>query len=277
MRKTSHVFIAAACLLAAAGVRAAPDALQIVVCAPGSPGTTDEARPSVDAFATAVSAKARVPVTAVYDPSEDGGAKRLAQAGIGIVSLPFFLKHEKALGLHARLIAVQKGRPALEKWALVAQKGRVKDAAGLAGFTLMANTAFAPAFIRGVVLGSYGKLPADVKLVQSVAILSALRRAANGDPIAVVADGPQEASLASLPFAAKLDVVTRSPPVPAGLVVTIDARVSAAQWKPVEAALLGLHGEETGAHALAGVQMDRFVALDEKALDAARTAFASAQ
>jgi len=92
----------------------------------------------------------------------------------------------------------------------------------------------------------------------------------------VVLDGTQEAALASLPFAAKLEVVTRSPPAPAGLVVTIDARMPATTWRGLERALLGMASDKAAAAALDGVQIARFAAVDDKALGQARRAFADA-
>jgi len=268
--------VATALALGGSPAQAAPDKQTLVVCSPGSPGSTDEAQPRMDAFAAEISKTAHVPLAAVYDPSDDGGVSRLKAAGIGMVSLPFFLQHEQALGLHPRLQVVEKGRPALERWALVAQKGKVADAAGLAGFTIATNIAFAPGFIRGPVLGGFGALPADVKIVQSAAVLSALRKAANGDPIAVLLDATQEASLATLPFGAKLEVIAHSLPVAAGVIATIDARMPDATWQALSRSLLGLSKDKAAAETLEAIQLTGFVALDDKALAAARKAFADA-
>ncbi len=231
----------------------------------------------MDAFANALSAKSGGAIAAVYDPSDTGGATRIEKAGIAIVSLPFFLAHEKELGLHARLQAVQKGRPALERWTLVAQKGRIKRADALAGFTIVSGAAFAPGFVRAAVQGGIGALPANVKLVQSGAVLSALRKAADGEATVVLLDGAQSASLASLPFASKLEIVARSPGWPAGLVVTVDSRMPAKTWGSIEAALLSLGSDPAGAAAMNGLQMERFTPVDEQALTSAREAYARAQ
>jgi hypothetical protein len=273
---SSKITLVAVLGFGATAVAGATQDAQLVVCSPGSPGTTDDAQPAMDTLAAAVSAAAGGAITAVYDPSDAGGAKRIEKAGVAIVSLPFFLKHEKELGLHARLEAVQEGRPALERWALVAQKERIKDANALAGFTIVSSTAFAPAFVRGSVLSGFGTLPGDVKLVQSGSVVSALRRAAAGDAVAVVLDGPQQTSLASLPFASRLDVVTHSPPMPAGLVVTVDARIPAKTWSSIEAALLALATDRTGAAALAAIHVARFAPLDDQALATARKAYSGA-
>ena len=270
-------FFVGAILAIAVTVYAASDEQTLVVCSPGSPGTTDEAQPRMDALASALGSKiGGGGITAVYEPGDAGGVKRFESASLGIVSLPFFLAHEKELGLHARLEAVQKGRPALERWTLVAQKGRVGKAESLSGMTIVSSSGFAPDFVRGAI-AQLGAVPAGVKIVQSSAVLSALRKAAAGQPIAVLLDGPQAASLASLPFAAKLETVTASPAWPAGLVVSVDAKVSAKEWAPIQSALLGLGADRTGAAVLEGLQMEHFAALDEAALASARKAFARAQ
>jgi ABC-type phosphate/phosphonate transport system substrate-binding protein len=272
MRTSIQAAVVVSLVICAFAVAAAPQTLLLVVSSPGSPGSRDEAQPRMDAFASALSAKTGTAITAVYEPSEAGGVKRIANAQLALVSLPFFLAHEKELGLHPRMVAVQEGRPVLESWALVAQKGRIKRADQLAGFTIASSVAFAPAFVRGAAQG-LGTLPNDVKLEQTTAVLSALRRAANGEPIAVLLDGPQAAALASLPFASKLEVITRSPAWPAGLVVTVDARVSAKAWAPIESALLGLASDRTAAPVLAAMQLGKFAPLDEKSLASARQAY----
>ncbi len=272
------------CIVAAAGVAAAgPGSVasaapetNIVVCAPGSPGSTDDARAAMDEFAAAATAKSGVPLTAVYEPSDAGGVARLADAGIGLVSLPFYLEHRTELGLHARLGVVEKGRPVLDRWVLVAEKGRVKTAEGLAGFTIASNAAFAPKFVRGVIEASLGALPANVKLEQTRAVISALRRAANGEPVAVLLDGSQSDALATLPFAAKLEAIARSPAMPVAVVATVDARISDSRWRKIEHALVGMAADKAAATALDSIQIARFGPVDGAALTAADQLYASA-
>ena len=253
----------------------------IVVCAPGSPGTAEEAQGAMDAFAAAVAAKAGFPATAVgavYAAAEDAGIARLRapDAAIAMVSLPFFLKHEKALALRAELAAVQQGAAPTERWSLVAKKGRVASPAALDGFTILSSAGFAPGFVRGPALGGWGKLPASVRIVQSSAVLSALRRAAAGEPVAVLLDAAQTAALPSLPVAAALEALARSPELPAGVVAVADRRLPPARWTKVAAALRELPADPAGAEALAGIRMARFVPIDAKALAAARAAYAEA-
>jgi hypothetical protein len=275
--KLAARLVAIGTLVLTAGVAdAAPAKETIVVCAPGSPGTTADAQSAMDAFAAALSAKAGTPVAATYQDTEDAGVAQMKTAHLGMVSLPFFLKHEQDLKLHAQLAAVRKDRPAAEEWVLVAKKGKVHGAASLDGFTITSPAAYAPAFVRGTVLGGFGALPATVKLQQSGAVLSALRKAAKGDNVAVLLDGPGAAQLGTLPFAKDLEVVARSPKLPAGLVVTIDGGPTGGAWKGLEGAFLGLRGDKAGATALDGIQMDKFVKVDDAALASARKAYEAA-
>jgi ABC-type phosphate/phosphonate transport system substrate-binding protein len=270
--------LAIASLAVPSALAAAPAKPLFVVCSPGSPGTTAEAQPTMDLFAAALSAKAGLSVAAVYDETEEAGVARLRgeDAAAALVSLPFYLKHERDLALRARLQAVSKGRPELEVWTLVAKKGRVATPAALDGFTLVSNAGFAPAFVRGPALGGYGPLPASVRVVASGNVLSALRRAAAGEQVAVLVDGTQQAALASLPFASELEAVTRSQPLPAGVVAAVDGRLAPKTWSAVENALLALASDESGARALDALQTARFAPLDERALTAARKAYADA-
>jgi hypothetical protein len=258
--------------------RAAEPHPVVVFCAPGNPGTTEEAQPTMDAFATAVSAKAGLAVAATYAPSEDAGIARLSapDAAVAIVSLPFLLKHEQALGLRAELQAIPEGEGGSERWSLVARKGRITAPAALEGFTIVSSAGYAPAFVRGPALGGWGRLPASVRIIQSAAVLSGLRRAVAGENVALLLDAAQTAALATLPFAGELEIVARSPVLPAGVVATVGKRVPPARWTKLAAALRELPADPAGAEALAGVRMARFAPLDAPALSAARAAYREA-
>lgn len=278
-RRTAAALVAA--LTAAAALAADAPRATLVFCAPGSPGTTEEAQGAMDAFAAALTSRAGLPAAALgatYAASEDAGIARLRapDASIALVSLPFFLKHEKALALRAEAQAVVQGGEATERWSLVARRGRIATPAALEGFTLLSSAGFSPGFVRGPALGGWGKLPASVRITQSVAVLSALRRAAAGEQVAVLLDGAQAAALPTLPLAAELEVVARSPELPAGVVAVVDRRLPAVRWAKIGAALRELPADPAGAEALAGIRLARFVPLDAKALSAARKAFAEA-
>src|SRR3982751_3591829 len=113
-------------------------AATLVVCAPGNPGTTAEAQPSMDALARALARTAHQPegsFAAVYEETEGGGLQRLQQkdSALLLATLPFYLVHEQELGLVARLAATPQSGETLEKWTLVTGKERPPS---LEGYTV---------------------------------------------------------------------------------------------------------------------------------------------
>jgi hypothetical protein len=124
-------------------------------------------------------------------------------------------------------------------------------------------------------LAGWGSPPADTRIAPSAGILSALRRAGGGGKVAVLLDRAQAAALPTLPFAASLEIVVTSPPLPSTLFCTVGpARDRDAD--PVVAALTHLHETKEGASALAAMRMTRFVALDPGTIPPLRAAYAAA-
>jgi len=260
--------LALAAVLLAAPARAAATPIPFVACAPGYPGTTAEAQPSMDAFAAALAKAAGLApgqVVATYAPSEKEGLARLAEAAVALVPLPFYAKHAQALHLLPHLVVQQKGLGPTETWTLVAKKGRVTKPADVAGLTVLSIAGYAPAFVR-TVLGPAWRLPEATQVKESAQVLSALRRAAQGEDVAVLLDGAQGNALASLPFAADLDVVAHSPPLPAALVTTVGSRLPAARWAPLEQGLLALPKQPEGAAALDSIRLVGFSPADKATL-----------
>jgi hypothetical protein len=112
-----------------------------------------------------------------------------------------------------------------------------------------------------------------VEIQPLTAVLSALRRAAAGEKVAVLLDGAQAASLGSLPFASSLAVISTSSPMPVAVLATVAKRIDAGRWKSVEPAFRRIGDDPVARDALEGVRLSSFVPLDEAALAAARTAY----
>jgi hypothetical protein len=237
-------------------------AVALVVCAPGYPGSAAEAQPAMDALARELSKATKV--TATYEETAEGGVRKLASpdAGLLLATLPFFLEHEKDLHLTAHLMAVQQGGQPLQKWTLVTGKDHP---AVLNGYAVQSLAGGSPRFVRAAAPG----LPADAAIVASSSVLSGLRKAANGEKVALLLDGAQAASLSTLPFADKLATVETSASMPVAVVATVGKR---ADWKTYEKAFGEVSGE-----ALSGIQMSGFQKLDEGALAAARAAWQKAR
>ncbi len=253
----------------------------LVFCAPGYPGTTEEAQSRMDEMATAIgelSAWPKDSLNAKYFPNEKAGLARFAETDVvfALVPLPFFLSHEAELKLTARLAVVQQGLEATQQWTLVAKKDAVKKAADLDGYTVFSTAGYAPDFVTRVALQGFGPLPATVKVTSGGQVLSALRKAASGkEKLAVVLDSEQAKALSTLPFAADLEVVHAGPKVPVAVVATLGERLTAAEWKTASGAFLKLPSVERGKAALEGVRLTGFAPLDEAALAAAKKAFGS--
>jgi hypothetical protein len=250
-------------------------AVTLVVCAPGYPGSTADAQPAMDALARTLAASARLPkasLAAIYQETAPSGLRRLAEkdAALLLSTLPFYLDHEQALRLVPRLMAAPKDGEPLERWTLVTGKDHPPS---LAGYTVQSTAGYSPRFVRAAAHG----LPADVEIVASSAVLSALRRAANGEKLAVLLDGSQSAAVGKLPFAASLAVVETSPPMPVAVIATVDKRIDERRWKTLQAAFTALSGDPSAREALDGVRMSAFVALDAKALVAAQAAYRRAK
>jgi hypothetical protein len=258
-------------------ISAAPvQPIALVVCGPGYPGTTAEAQGAMDSLASALAQTAHWPagsLSAIYFPGEAEGLARLDQpsAAIALVPVPFFLAHREKLGLKARLSVQMASVGLTEQWTLVAKKGRVKKPADLATMTVSSIGGYAPSFVRGA-LGAWGRIPDTTKIQMSTQVLSVLRKAATGPDMAVLLDGAQAASLATLPFAKDLEVIARSLPMPTALVTTVGTRAAEKRWAETEKALLAMSSDPKGIAALGTIRMVRFAPLDASALAAAMAA-----
>jgi hypothetical protein len=250
-------------------------AVTLVVCAPGSPGNSAEAQPAMDALAAALARAAHLPpgsIAAAYEETESGGLRRVAQkdAALVLATLPFYLAHEQELRLVARLSALPQGGEALERWTLVTGKDHPPS---LEGYTVLSSAGYSKRFVRAAV----PKLPGQVQIEPATAVLSALRRAASGEKVAVLLDGSQSAAMATLPSATSLATVAVSPPMPVAVIATLSNRMDERRWKELEAAFLSIAEDRSARAALDGVRMAGFLPLDEKALSAARAAYRRAR
>jgi hypothetical protein len=222
----------------------------LVFCAPGYPGGAGDAQPLLDQFASAAAASSGWPagsLAAVYDPTEDGGLAKLGapDAVLAFVPYPFFVEHASQLHLTPLVQADVADVGPRQRWTLVAKAGRVTGAASLAGYTILSVAGYAPDFVKHSALGEFA-LPAGVKVEPTGQILSALRRAAAGEPVAVLLDQTQSAALPSLPFANELRTVTQSPELPVAVIAVVGSRLSAERARALQTGLLKMHGTGAG-------------------------------
>jgi hypothetical protein len=241
----------------------AATAVTLVFCAPGYPGESGDAQPYIDNFARAAAASAGWPagsLAADYEPTETGGLAKLAapDAALALVPYAFFVEHAAQLRLAALAQADVTDSGPRERWTLVAKRGRVNGPASLSGLTLASSAGYAPQFIRRFALQAWS-LSSDVRIEQAGQVLSVLRRAAAGEPVVVLLDHTQAASLPSLPFANELQTVLQSPELPVAVIAVVDSRVQATRLKSLRSGLLKLGHDPGNADMLASLRLRGFV------------------
>jgi hypothetical protein len=235
----------------------------LVFCAPGYPGGAGDAQPLVDQFASAAAAASGWPagsLAAVYDPTEEGGLAKLRQADavLAFVPYPFFIEHAAELHLTPLVQVDVTDIGTQQRWTLVAKAGRVTAPASMAGYTVLSTAGYAPDFVRRDALPDWA-LPPDVKIQSTGQILSALRRVASGEPVAVLLDQTQADALKSLPFAAELQTVAQSAELPVALIAVVDSRVSAARARALQSGLIKMSSGSGSSDALGSLRLHGFV------------------
>lgn len=275
--RTPHVAVSAACGLAvivavssglAFASAPAPSAATatIVVCAPGYPGSTEDAKPTMALFARAVERAAGRPqgsIDAIYHESEEAGVTRIKDpsSALALVTLPFYSKHAKDLSLTPELQVIEEAGPT-QVWTLVARKGSLTSPASLAGWEITGTAGFAPVFVRETILGDWGPVPDNARITFTATPLSALRRASSGNKVAVILDGAQSAALATLPFAAELESVVKSKPVPGTILCEVGDRLDPPSKEALLNGLKSLPKSDEGKEALKAMRMVRFEVVD---------------
>lgn len=254
----------------------------LVACAPGYPGSTEQAQPTMDELAARLAAAAGMAVetfSAEYQDTEATGIERLRDASttLALLPLPFFLAHEDELQLQPLAQVVRRDGTATERWSLVAARGRVATAGDLDGWQLQTIAGYAPAFVRGAALGSWGALGDAVRIEQPRRLLSALRQAIAGENVALLLDQEQTEALAQLPDADALEIVVTSPPLLGAVVAAVGGRLTADEAERARAAFLAIATEPGSDELMETLRLSAFAAIDTASLQQARDAFRAAR
>ena len=257
----------AAALLASGALVADVAPTTFVAWAPGYPGTTEQAQESMDLFARGVEQAAGIEtgrLGAVYFPDLDEGLQRLEQgdATLALVPLPLYLEFAERLELQPLAKVIQTSGED-EVWSIVARRGALDGPASLSGWQLAGMPGYSPQFVRRVALAGWGELPMDLEVDFNARVLSVLRKAVKGEPVAALLDRAQVKALGTLPFAADLEVVASSPPMVATLICRVGDRLPSGDAAKLTEALLRLHEAGSGIEALEAIRAARFAPLGE--------------
>ena len=252
------------------GSFSATEKLLLVACAPGPPGSTSQAQSSMDDFVARIVEQTGWPtggLTAVYHEEERAGLDAMAadNAALALVPLPFYLKHREVLELEPLLEVVQhSGKD--ETWSLVAARGAVEAPAALDGWTVSGMPGYAPRFVSHVALAGWGALPESAEIRFSTRVLTDLRNAAAGKPVAVLLDRAQSDALEDLPFAGKLEVLTSSDAMAGHLLCAVGGRFAPDLVEPLRNALQRLGDSDEGRELFESLRIKRFRPVDDDAL-----------
>jgi len=253
-------------LVSLLALAAAPAKQFLVICSPGSPGDTAQAQATMDQLAAALAQTAGWSVDslgAVYYETAAGGSQRLQQPDTSwaLVSPAFYYEYARALSLIPRLEAVPaSGEETV--YSLAARRGALKTPDQLADWEILGGIGFSTGFVRREALGDWGEIPPTARISFSARPLTALRRAAAGEKVAVLLDPEQSAALPTLPFASSLEIVHASRPFPGGILCLVKGRQPETRAESLVAALQKLGSSEAGKAALQAIRVQKFRAVD---------------
>jgi ABC-type phosphate/phosphonate transport system substrate-binding protein len=199
----------------------------VLFWAPGYPGDTEQAQETMDRFAATLSnalGEGEGEISVVYHSDPAGGLAEWEAGAVDIamVSAPVYFEYGERFALTPVMQAVRI-EPTTGRWTLVAGIDKVDGPDALSGWTVGSHAGFSPPFVRQV-LAEFGELPGDTTITFQTRVRSTLRRAAKGEPVAVLLDGTQAAALDSLSFVDQLEVVYRSEPMPSNVVCFVGDR-----------------------------------------------------
>jgi ABC-type phosphate/phosphonate transport system substrate-binding protein len=220
----------------------------LLLCLPGFPGTPAQAQPYIDKMLRHLEQKLGKPagsITGVYlsDGVEADRAIKAQKPSVALVGPSILAANHKALGMKVIAKVEVSGR-SQEVFSIVAKKGGVSSAAGLAGKKVSGVVVNDERFVVNVLLDK--KVPmGSLKLIPQKRPLKSLRDVARGEADAAVVDQSVVDSMKELPEAADLVVIYTAKAVPAPAVVVMGDGVDDAA--ALKQALVGMCGQPDGA------------------------------
>jgi len=236
---------------------AAGDLFDFAVIQPGQPGSSEEARPVMDALAVYIQQKteAHAPIRGSYfnevDPALDFLHNR--RPAWGIVRLGFYSRQAETFGM-VPVAATRPGGHDKDKWRLVVSKDGPDDWKGLKG-KVLGNMLFEKDAAACLLFGT----PADrlsFDLQGTFQPLRSVRDVIRGKAAGAVLDQTQYDAIQAMPLANEIKVVHASAELPASPVVWFGPPDAKAQ-KLVNV-LLGMKEDKDAQPLLKLLQTDGF-------------------
>ncbi len=223
----------------------------------GYPGSSRAAKGFLETFSSYLMKKTSLEkVSATYDNVPKDALEKIAKAPpkVGVVSLGFYLKHRKKLGLRAHLEAV----PA-EKYYIVAQKGKVKSLDSLRHSAVAGGALYEPEYLHAIVFPAVAS--DEWKKEPTLRPTRALRKLTRGSYSALVINGREYRSFGSLGKLQGLETLAESKPLPMAVVVSFGATEDSKESPKVAEfvkALRGLKDDKDGTAILRTMNCEDF-------------------
>jgi hypothetical protein len=277
LRRTRYALLLLMLAAAAPPGRAAGRGRDILFWAPYAAGSGEQAAATMEAFARYVERAAGWPAgsaAASYVNTVEGGRQAVASGppGFLVVPVPIYLRYQAAYGWKPLRFVVTDGGDA-ERYSVFGPAG--SSLASLAGATLEGETAYDAAFVAGVVFGK-GADEIKLQLHATARTLSAVRRAAQGEAVAVLLNESQRKALDQLPAGTSLQRLAESAWMPAGILVG-GPGTSAADAAALTRALDKARDDPSAAELLKTMKIRRFDPVASELLASLGRAFTKAE
>lgn len=242
--------------LAAAGPR------ELLLCVTGFPGSTEQARPTVEGFLGALADKlgwGEGSISGDYYPDPADGLEqiRARRPGYAAMSLDLYLAHGDSLEAEVLARAILHGREKQRYHVVVAREG------GPAGVESLEGIVYVPfresvRFLGNLVLDGNRSLAESLDLRYDTNALAALRKVARGQAAAAIVEEEIVERFDEIREKDKLRVLTTGPWLPGPPVVALPGSPPADRAAMREA--LGGLCSGGGAETCRSIRVDRFAA-----------------
>jgi len=255
----AHLLVAAAVVVGAASL-AFGSPRELLLCVTGFPGTTDQARPTVQGFLDALAAKAGWGAGAIagdYYPDSQVGIEQIRsrQPGFAAMSLDLYLAHGAELNAEVIAKAKMHGRDRMRYSIVVAKEGGPATADALSGSVIVPFRESAR-FLGNLVLDGKRTLAEGLTLQYEANATSALRKVARGQAAAAVVEEEVIARFDEFPMKDQLRVLVTGPWLPGPPVCALPTS-AAADRTAMRDALVGLCS--TAAEQCTSIRVDAFL------------------
>ena len=211
-------------LLATAPRVAFAQDVSFLLCFPGGPGSSTDAKPVVDAFLGALKQSAGwTSVKGDYVNDAATCQAAMAAGGASVVVLPLDVYLERNTAWKLQPVATLANTETASRYHVLAKKGVTLEA--LKGQKIASGLAASAGFLGRVGFDGKVDLNGGASFVKARTALKALKDLDKGEVQAAIIDDVQQKALQGLPLAQTLETVLSGPELPGAIVSAVGAPV----------------------------------------------------